>query len=273
MIKIVNETNHANQNWTSNMHDGTGVPPDQFDTDPNIYGALINWPKRLANESPFYRDLFDRVGAARIVDVACGMGYHAALFRSWGMYVEAADISPEMIRRAREVHGESPDLRWIVRGFEEPVAAKPPFDVAICVGNSMALAGDIGLVRRAIHHMLESIRIGGVMVVQLLNLWRLPDGPCVWQKFVHRKTADGDVLIVKGVHRAADQGFVDILVVPAESDSQPETRSVPFLGLRAETLHDMASAAGARQVEFYGGYHGEDYDLDSSIDLIAVARK
>ena len=152
----MNETHHADQNWTSNMHERTSESPDRFDTDPNIYESLINWPKRLTNEGPFYRDLFDRVGAARIVDVACGMGHHATLFRSWGMYVEAADISPEMIRRAREVHGESPDRRWIVRGFEEPVTAEPLFDVAICVGNSMALASDIGLVRRAIHHMLES---------------------------------------------------------------------------------------------------------------------
>ena len=34
-----------------------------FDDLTNVYEAMIDWPKRLANEEPFYRRLIERTGA------------------------------------------------------------------------------------------------------------------------------------------------------------------------------------------------------------------
>ena len=155
-----------------------------FDTDivADIYDAMIDWPKRLAHEGPFYRRLFERIDAHSVVDVACGTGRHAAMFHSWGLRVEAADISPAMIDRAKAAFGQPSGLRWVVRGFDEPVTPAGGFDAAVCVGNSLALAPDQATAEKAIRQMLAAVRPGGVLVVQLLNLWRLPDGPCVWQK-------------------------------------------------------------------------------------------
>ena len=42
--------------------------------------------------------------------------------------------------------------------------------------------GHAAAARRAVAEMLAAVRPGGAVVVQVLNLWRLPDGPCVWQK-------------------------------------------------------------------------------------------
>ena len=61
--------------------------------------------------------------------------------------------------------------------FDQPVEPAEPFDVAVCVGNSLALAPDMATVERAIRQMLAAVRDGGAIVVQVLNLWRLPDGP------------------------------------------------------------------------------------------------
>ena len=41
--------------------------------------------------------------------------------------------------------------------------------------------------------MIEALRPGGVLLVQVLNLWRLPDGPCVWQKCLRTRLPQGDV--------------------------------------------------------------------------------
>ena len=67
----------------------------------DIYDVMIDWPKRLAHEGPFFRRLFQRADARRVLDAACGTGRHAALMHSWGLEVEAADISPAMIARAK----------------------------------------------------------------------------------------------------------------------------------------------------------------------------
>ena len=282
-----------------------------FDDLTDIYEAMIDWPKRLANEGPFYRRWFERVGVQSVVDVACGTGRHAAMFHSWGMSeATGADISPNMIHRARTTFGEPAGLRWVVRGFDEPIAAAKPFDAAICVGNSLALAPDPATVQRAIGQMLAAVRTaeekatgGGILIVQVLNLWCLPDGPCHWQKCQRATLPQGEVLILKGVHRCGSRGYVDLIVagLGEEKGTGPicaqhraptagwsgrsgkwglspflrllHSESVPLLGLEAAELEHVARAAGAAEVAFFGGYQDQPYDRRKSTDLIMVARK
>lgn len=238
-----------------------------------VYDALVDWPRRLAREEPFYRRWFQRCDARRVLDTACGTGHHAALFHRWGLTVEAADLSEAMIERARGRYGEPPGLRWAVRSFDQPCAADEPFDAAICAGNSLALACDRSTVQRALQRMFEAVRPAGLVVVHLLNLWRLPDGPCVWQKCQRVTRPPDEVLAVKGVHRSGRRGFVDLVVTDLAGRPKMITESVPLLGLEAEDLAGLALAAGASSVEFFGGYEDEPYARQTSVDLIMVAQK
>ena len=246
-----------------------------FDELAEVYEAMIDWPKRLAAETPFFRRVFERCSARRIVDVACGTGRHAALFHSWGLEVEASDVSPEMIARAGREFGEPAGLHWAVRGFGEPLGAAGSFDAVTCVGNSLALAPDRDAAGQAVRHMLDATRAGGVVAVHVLNLWKLPEGPCTWQKCLRRTLSRGPTLIVKGVHRCGGTGYVDLLLVSeGGADGSPlRSHSVPFLGLRAEELESAAKAGGANWVEFYGGHHGQAYDPRASTDLIMATGK
>jgi SAM-dependent methyltransferase len=193
----------------------------------DIYEAMIDWPKRLAHEERFFRCLFERVGVRSIVDVACGTGHHAAMFHSWQLRVEGADISPAMIERARRTFGEPPGLRWAVRGFDAPIERTEPFDAAICVGNSLALAPDKRTVERAVGQMLAAVRPGGVVVVHVLNLGHLPDGPCVWQKSKRATLPQGDVLILKGIHRCGPRGYVELVLAPPGGGAPDQPAPTP----------------------------------------------
>ena len=239
----------------------------------DVYEALVDWPQRLAREEPFYRRVFDAHRVRRVVDVACGSGHHAAMFQRWGLSVEGADFSPAMIDRARRQYGESPGLRWAVRSFDQPIDADEPFDAAICAGNSLALAADRPMVERTIQRMLAAVRPGGILIVHVLNLWRLPDGPCVWQKCQRTHLPQGEVLIVKGVHRCGERGYVELLVVEWPGAAALRHESVPFLGLELADLDWLARNAGARTVTCFGGYQDQPYDRDRSVDLVLVAEK
>ncbi len=246
---------------------------DVFDDVTDVYEAMIDWPKRLANEGRFFRRLFADVGVSRVVDVACGTGRHGAMFHSWGMEVEGADLSTNMIERARTSFGEPANMRWVVRGFDRPIEPKEPFDSAICIGNSLALAPDAETVRRAVQEMLGAVRSGGVAVLHVLNLWRFPDGPCQWQKCKRATLKRGDVLIAKGVHRAGAHGYVDLIIASLEASSKMQTESIRFLGVEAQTLADCAQNAGAVAVRVFGNYEEQPYDRETSTDLIVVAVK
>jgi SAM-dependent methyltransferase len=245
-----------------------------FEDRPELYDALVDWSKRLAREEPFFRAVFEQVAARRVLDAACGTGRHAALFHSWGLEVEGADVSQAMIAHCRQQHGESESLRWVVRGFDEPVPAEEPFDVAICTGNSLALAPDTETVGRALATMLGAVRAGGVCVVQVLTLWRLADGPCVWQKTVRQRLHGEEHILVKGVHRCGARGYVELIdlnleraVVDASFDQEA------LLGLAPEQFQDLATAAGAGSVRFCGDFQQVAYSREQSPDLIMVAMR
>ena len=242
-----------------------------FDHLTDIYDAMIDWPKRLAAEEPFYRRWFQKVGAKRVLDAACGTGRHAAMFHDWGMEVEAADISPAMIKQAKKNFGEPPGLRWTVRTFDQPVESPGTWDAVVCVGNSLALAPDRETVFRAIRHMIAALRPSGVLLVQVLNLWRLPDGPCLWQKCLRTQLPQGDVLILKGVHRSGNRGFVELVVADPVGGPLVAQESPEFLGLETSELEAAVREAGAADAQFFGGYAGQPYERQTSVDLVIVA--
>ena len=248
------------------------VEKTMFDILPDIYDAMIDWPKRLAAEEPFYREWFQRAGVRRVLDAACGTGRHAAMFHRWGLEVEGADISPAMIERARAAFAEPAGLRWTVRGFDQPATAPGTWDAVVCVGNSLALAPDLPTVCTAIARMQAALRPGGVLIVQVLNLWRLADGPCHWQKCLRRQLPQGDVLILKGVHRCGSRGLVELVVADPGGGPLVAHESPSFLGLEAAELETAARQVGAAEVQFFGGYARQPFDRAASVDLLMVAR-
>ena len=243
-----------------------------FDDLTDVYEAMIDWPKRLAHEEPFYRRWFEQIGVRTVADVACGTGRHAAMFHEWALRVEGSDLSPRMIEGARSTFGEPPGLRWVVRGFDEPLESTEPWDIVLCVGNSLALAPKGETVERALRQILAAVRTGGLLVVHVLNLWRMPDGPCQWQKCLRTTLPQGEVLILKGVHRCGPRGYVELLVMdPAGGVLRSE--AVAFQGLECRELELIARESGAVHVQFFGGYDEQPYDRHQSTDLVLVARK
>jgi SAM-dependent methyltransferase len=263
-----------------------------FELKPETYDALIDWPRRLANEEPFYRRVFAEVGVQSVLDVACGTGRHAAMFHAWGLRAQGADAEPAMIEYCRRAHGESDRLQWVVRSFDQPAtsgerdrlqsasasfdqpAPSGDFDAVVCVGNSLALAGDMPAVRRAAAAMLASLRTGGVCIVQVLNLWALPEGPVQWQKCKALPAATGARVLLKGVHRVGDRGhvsFVDLRLAGGELTWT--SHAATFCGLRAADLQDATAIAGGCDAQCYGSVRGEDYDAARSGDLILVCRR
>lgn len=210
------------------------MPFGVFDQWADVYEALVDWPRRLEREGPMFRRLFEQTGVQRVLDVACGPGYHAAIFHQWGLEVEGADLSEAMIQRAITLHGQAPGLRWVVRDFQTPTPEPGYFDAAVCIGNSLALAEDKQTAAETVQQMVRAVRPGGLIVIQVLNLAALPEGATCWQKCLAATIGGQPKLILKGVHRAGDRVFVDLLLVElsaanlaaSEATSQPAGQAV-----------------------------------------------
>jgi SAM-dependent methyltransferase len=245
-----------------------------FELAPELYAQLIHWPRRLQREGPFFRSRFEAAGVATVLDLACGTGHHAALFASWGLDVTAADGSPEMIAYCRSTHGESGHLRWEVRMLQDPLAAERTFDAVVCIGNSLALLPDVVTAQAVAVRMIRMLNPGGVCIVQLLNLWRLPDGPIEWQKLKRVGGGAAERVVLKGVHRVGRRGFVDVVVHDVRgTEPQMEAQCTSLVGLECEDLVEAFAAAGCDRVQTFGDYGQAAFERGSSPDLIIAAHK
>jgi SAM-dependent methyltransferase len=252
----------------------TSSPAERdFHIDPAQYDAMVNWQRRLSREEPFYRALFARVGVRRLLDVACGTGRHAAMFHSWDIAVEGADVSPHMLAHCRAQWGESETLRWVERSYDVPSEPAAAFDAALCVGNSLAAIDDPKRAASVIDAMLKSVRPGGVAVVHLLNLWQLEEGPTVWQKCL-RATLDGQSrIILKGIHRSGTKAFIDTVSLSGDGAAEDHFRSATLTGFEANDLIDAARQSGASQTDVFGDYEQNPYEREQSQDIILIATR
>lgn len=247
-----------------------------FELDPAVYDAMVDWQRRLANEAPFWRARIDEAAARRALDVACGPGRHAAMFREWGLDVTGVDASAAMIAHCQRERGEYANLRWRQCAFAElgQLADEPPFDLVYCIGNSLALAGEISHAAAAIRDMGRLLRPGGVCVVQVLNFHRLVEGPVHWSQ--PREVCVGGALrtIVKGVHRVGSAGYIDVVEFEAAGGLDTTTgRSTRLLALTPADLQPVFSSGDWRDAMWFGGYDEQPFDSTSSVDLMLIARR
>lgn len=241
-----------------------GVSADRYD-------LLVDWPRRLEREAPFFRKLFHQHRVGRLADVACGTGRHAALFHTWGIDVEASDISLDMIEHCRLLHGEQDGLHWLCRSFCETPQQRARFDAVLCLGNSLALAGDRSSVERAVGTMISMARPGGIGVIQVLNRSRPPGSKVIWQKVRRGLVAGRDTLLIKAMIDIGERDAVTLLEVELDQDPprwREETATLLRLGL--DELRDVIGQAGGRVVGVFGDYTGEVFSAVTSADLILV---
>ncbi|MFH1746140.1 MAG: class I SAM-dependent methyltransferase [Planctomycetota bacterium] len=245
-----------------------------FDARPEIYDAMVDWSRRLEREAPFYQRLFAEIGVSRVLDVACGTGHHAAMFNSWGLHVTGADVDPDMLAYCRQQWNGRSHLDWIKRSFEQPADPPASFDAAICVGNSLAIAADSETVEQVLSAMRTSIRAGGVIVVQVLNLWRLSEGPTTWQKCKRIRLGDDDRIVLKGIHRIGSRGFVDFVALDLKDDTvTSHFHTANIHGFEAQMLQSLAERAGLTEIQLFGSYDEQPYDREESQDIILVAHR
>jgi SAM-dependent methyltransferase len=252
----------------------SGQPATSFDLDPEFYAQLIDFDERLAREGPFLQQHLDHAPGKRVLELACGTGHHAVALTEWGYDVTATDASPPMIDYCERTHGEAPQRRWTGLDLEQLDRLPDQFDAIICLGNSLALLSDEAKVDDVLTQIAAHLAPGGVCIMQVLNLYRLPDGELVWQR-VRAMTLHGrDYLIVKGIHRCGDCGWVNIVQLDQAALSDlSQCRSTPLLGLAPTELEPAATEAGLTDVQFFGNYAGAPFDIATSGDLIMVARR
>ena len=256
-------------------------PPEAPQSD---YDEFVNWEKRLANEGPFFRELFERVGVRRVVDVGAGSARHAIMFATWGLEVVAVDPDESMLSQARaniarfseEILAGGGSIELLEGGFGDLARlGLGPADAVTCTGNALPhVEGRDGLTE-ALADFASVLVPGGVLVLHLLNHARLIDKQVrtIPPKVV--ETPQGLKLFLRVIDYPDSGGYLDFDFMTLSRGEDGEWglahRRSPHTAITTETLSSELRCAGFPGIELLGGHDGHALTAsDESVIVVAT---
>lgn len=244
-----------------------------------VYGRLVDWPRRLARESPFFLELFASLPFPRILDLGSGSGEHARLFASHGFEVVGIDRSPTQVEQSRAASAGAnvTFLAGDVSRAGEIVSG--PFGAAICVGNTLPHLADDSTLERFARHARELVAPGGVLVVQVLNYDRIFSRSIRYLPPTIRPADDGEIVFLRILDPRPDGRtivFTPSTLRYRSSGSPPveviASERLVLRGWRPAEIGSALERAGFSSRSLYGGFGKEPFDASESSDVIVVAR-
>lgn len=260
------------------MVSGTGLKSENLFSDfARDYDRMINWEVRLKREAPFYQKIFAEAKALRVLDSACGTGRHAIMFDSWGLSVEASDVSEEMIVRARknaELAGSRAQFK-VANLMELDKVFTCSFDVITCMGNSLPHLKTTEELNQAFSSVSHSLRPSGLFVTQLRNYERVYEKEEKFMPLNSKTEGSKEYLYLRMSELGEQLVTFNIIVFEKDENGQWSYRveSEELRPWSLEKIEPELRDAGFCITGIYGSLNFEEFQPLESTDLVIIAKK
>lgn len=212
------------------------------------WDELIDWAGRAEGEGGFYTRLLRDSGAERVLDAACGTGYHSVTLRKAGFDVVAADGAPEMVAKTEDnarAHGvdDLPVCQADWRTLSEDIGER--FDALLCLGNAFTHLFTEEERTEAMAQFHKVLRPGGILVVDQRNYDAILDeGFSSKHRFYYTgKGVDARPEVITDEYVRFRYAFPDGAV-----------HHLTMCPIRQEYLTRLMEGAGFRDVRRYGDF-------------------
>ncbi|MEQ8255023.1 MAG: class I SAM-dependent methyltransferase [Roseovarius confluentis] len=229
------------------------------------WDELIDWDGRAQSEGQFFIDILKARGKERVLDVACGTGFHSVRLTEAGFDVTAADGNAAMVAKAFE-NGQSrglilktaqADWRWLNRDIHGK------YDAIICLGNSFTHLHEEQDRRRALAEFYAALTHDGVLILDQRNYDAMLDhGFSSKHKFYYC----GDDVTAEPDH--IDDGLCRMRYSFPDGSSY----TLNMAPIRKDYMRRLFREAGFERVRTYGDFQ-DTYAEEEPDFFIHVAEK
>jgi len=231
----------------------------------NKWDELIDWKGRAESEGQFFIDILRARGKERVLDVACGTGFHSVRLTEAGFDVTACDGSAAMVAKAFEngkkrgliLKTTQADWRWLNRDVHGK------YDAIVCLGNSFTHLHDESERRRALAEFYAALKHDGILIIDQRNYDAMLDHGYSTK---HRYYYCGDQVTAYPDH--VDDGLCRMRYSFPDGSSY----TLNMFPIRKNYLRRLLSEAGFERVRTYGDFQ-ETYAEDDPDFFIHVAEK
>ncbi len=245
--------------------------------------ARVRYNRRMYQEiAPYYDRIFIASDAAvsflerrcppggAALDVACGTGSHALELARRSRRVVGIDLDASMIELAKKKVACG-DVEFVVGDMttlEGVPAARGPFDLVYCIGNSLVHLPDRGSVTKFLESAARRCVAGGSIVIQIINFERIRSGEA--PALPPLTSDDGRVEFRRRYEVGRDGSKVDFVTRLLVDGESIHTDSITLLTIMRDELVSMLVAAGFTECVTYGGFDGSEWTADSFVTLVSA---
>jgi SAM-dependent methyltransferase len=250
-----------------------------------VYRLLVDERKRRAREEPLLLKiarslhpggLSDAPARAqtRILDLACGTGFHSRLFARAGYPVVALDGSASMLAQARR-QGRGETVQYRQADLLRPIEPSPEAALTLLLGNTLSLFDPTSQLRPVLFHAARASHSRGKVLCQILNYERLRT---LGQTTVtrHGRVRRRETVLTKTLQVLEDGRVLLMLAAaqerPGEADWETLAEASFLHALSPEELRKTASEAGLTLESEWGGLDQSPFQPATSSDYVALFR-
>jgi SAM-dependent methyltransferase len=254
------------------------MPTPLYDAFSADYDRFVRWDRRLALELPFIEAQLARVGARRVLDVACGTGKHAIALARRGYEVVGADVSRGMVEQAREnAAAAGVDVTFLKAGFGALAEALGgTFDAVLCLGSSLPHALTVDALSATLRDWAAVLRPGGMVLVQSRNFDRVLAGRQRWMPPQSHEEGERAWVFVRFYDFEEDGTLTFNVLTLHRSGEGPWAQRATATVLRpwrqAELVDELARA-GYGEVQCWGDMAGAPFEQGSPNLVIGALRR
>ncbi len=249
------------------------------------YDRFVNWNERLSFELPFIEKVLSELKSSgktvRVLDAACGTGWHVIELARRGYMASGADISAKMIERAiANSRAADVSVTFKVAGFGGLAKAFlsqsiPRFDALLCLGNSLPHVSGLTELVSTLKDFALCLQPGGLLLIQNRNFDAVLEQHLRWMEPQFYQQGNEEWLYLRFYDFEANGtlGFnMLILHRDAQFRWQQQIERTILYPLKKNEIEAALKIAGFESHFFFGSMSGETFDPQKSGNLIVVAR-
>jgi 2-polyprenyl-3-methyl-5-hydroxy-6-metoxy-1,4-benzoquinol methylase len=242
------------------------------------YDNSIDWGSRLNRELPFLQFYMNKFKTDRVLDMACGSGRHAVALASLGFHVVGFDTSVGMIAAARN-HAKNAGVMVEfhiadMQSYSSKVDG--PFDVVICLGNSLALLPNFVVLQNVIEAVYDVLSPSGSFIFQVLNFEEILLSGFRFFPIKGAKTSVGEDVVFSRFYEHSDESWSTLVAtsfVKKGRDWETVISTQRVLHTNLNALETMLTKTGFENFEFFSDYQRNGFDPKKSRNLVMSARR